>query len=310
MTSTNPSPPASRGLQAYFELLRLPNVFTAMADVAMGYLFTHESFEPWPIFLPLLLASSFLYLAGIVLNDYFDRELDARERPERPLPSGRVAPAAARWLGTELLLLGAGLGWLASYQTGRLQAGLVVSLLAACVLVYDGWLKATPLGPLAMGACRALNVLLGMSAAAEPWQADCWLVAAGMGTYIVGVTWFARTEAKKSDRRHLVLGTGVMMAGIAILSLLPDWTKQFLMVDEVWWRTLLALLALMIGWRCVWAAIRPVPFRVQAAVKQCVVSVIVLDAAVCVAVRGQFWAAMILLLLVPTTMLGRRIRLT
>ncbi|MHB1036044.1 MAG: UbiA family prenyltransferase [Pirellulales bacterium] len=310
MTSPRSSPPASRGLQAYLELLRLPNVFTAMADVALGYLFTHESFEPWPIFVLLLLASSFLYLAGIVLNDYFDRELDARERPERPLPSGRIAPAAARWLGTELLLVGAGLGWLASYQTGCLHAGLVVSLLAGCVLAYDRWLKATPLGPLAMGACRGLNVLLGMSAAAEPWQADCWLVAAGIGTYIVGVTWFARTEAKRSDRRHLILGTVVMMAGIGVLSRLPEWTSRFLMVEPAWWRTLLAVLGLLIGWRCVWAAIRPVPFRVQAAVRQCILSVIVLDAAVCVAVRGQYWAAMILLLLLPATMLGRRIRVT
>ncbi len=87
---------AESRLRAYVELLRLPAVFTAMADVALGFLFTHPTLEPWRIFVALWLASSSLYLAGMVLNDVFDAQLDARERPERPIPSGRIARAVGR----------------------------------------------------------------------------------------------------------------------------------------------------------------------------------------------------------------------
>ena len=40
----------------------------------------------------LLLASACLYCGGMVWNDYFDREQDRRERGDRPIPSGKVAP--------------------------------------------------------------------------------------------------------------------------------------------------------------------------------------------------------------------------
>ena len=86
-------------MRAYLQLLRLPNVFTAMADMLLGFLFTHQTLEPWPQFVLLLGSSSLLYLAGMVLNDYFDRDQDARERPLRPIPSGRVSAANARKLG-------------------------------------------------------------------------------------------------------------------------------------------------------------------------------------------------------------------
>ncbi len=89
-------------LTPYVQLLRLPNLFTAMADVAMGFLFVRASWawNPAPINLRpigawvlalLALASALLYAAGVVLNDVFDLERDRRERPERPLPSGRVS---------------------------------------------------------------------------------------------------------------------------------------------------------------------------------------------------------------------------
>jgi len=66
-------------LRAYLELLRLPNVFTAIADVIMGYWFAQaaaqesaEDSQLGIVFL-LILASSCFYLSGMVLNDYFDR---------------------------------------------------------------------------------------------------------------------------------------------------------------------------------------------------------------------------------------------
>jgi len=78
MTDAEPAPSPAAGrsgsVRAYVELLRLPAVFTAMSDLAMGFLFTHASLQPWPVFAALWLSSSSLYLAGMVLNDVLDAD--------------------------------------------------------------------------------------------------------------------------------------------------------------------------------------------------------------------------------------------
>ena len=306
-------------LHNYIELMRLPNVFTAMADVAMGFLFVQATtwhWDPWwdSWTLALLLAtSSLLYVAGVVLNDVFDLEIDRQERPERPLPSGRVSLGAARWIGWKLLVLGVVMGAAAGFFTGHLRPGIVAALLATCILLYDAWLKRTPLGPLAMGACRMLNVLLGISALDMPLHAEHWLVAGGIGVYVAGVTWFARREGAESTRLQLTLSTVVMALGIAMLAWFPSWSNRVILpiqLDPQRWYLLTGVLGLLIVWRCFRAVIEPIPIRVRIAVAQCVLSIIMLDAVVCYAVRDVFWATMILLLLVPAMFLGRWIETT
>ncbi len=155
-------------LLAYFRLFRLPNVFTAVADVTMGFLFVQTKLQPWPIYAGLALASVLLYIAGMVLNDVYDVEQDQRERPERPIPAGDIPLVTARRLGYLLLLAGVLCGWVAPHLetldgVSRMRSGCIATLLAVCVVAYDAVLKKTPLAPLLMGGCRFLNVLLGMS---------------------------------------------------------------------------------------------------------------------------------------------------
>jgi len=88
------------------QLVRVPNVFTVVADVTMGFLFVRESLRPFTLYLLALFASIALYWAGMVLNDVCDYEQDLRERSERPLPSGRVDLRTAKTVGWGLLLLG------------------------------------------------------------------------------------------------------------------------------------------------------------------------------------------------------------
>jgi 4-hydroxybenzoate polyprenyltransferase len=157
------------------------------------------------------------------------------------------------------------------------------------------------------------NVLLGMSVAGVPFAAEHWVVAGAIGLYITGITWFARTENTRSARLHLALSTIVMMLGIALLSSLPHWSERInpLLQEEPqrWW-LLMLILGMLIGWRCVRAVIEPSPAQVQAAVAQSILSLIILDAAACYAVCGVFWAAMILLLLLPAMFFGKWIELT
>jgi hypothetical protein len=308
------SPPSK--LLAYVQLMRLPNVFTAVADVAMGYLFTHDPEEGVRTLVgavPLVLASALMYTAGMVLNDVFDVEVDRIERPERPLPSGRVPVRKARWLGFGLLACGAIAGASVSIWTHDARPAGVSLALAALIVLYDAVLKKTPLGPLAMGGCRFLNVLLGMSAAAQPWLLVNYMVAGGIGLYIVGVTWFARNEAEPRSRRvHLVLAMLVMFAGMALLAYFPERLSQDpeiephqTLIDAKSWNWCWALLAILTGWRCLRCVFQPYSEFVQEAIRQCLVSLIIFNAAVVLAVRGPQWGIGIVLLIVPMTILGR-----
>lgn len=296
------------------QLIRLPNVFTAVADVMMGFLLTREGLQPAGLFALLVLASCQLYLAGMVLNDVFDVEVDRVERPGRPIPSGRVSLRTAQFLGWGLLVGGVATGWVVTALAHDLRAGLVASALAACVVLYDKVLKKTPLAPLFMGACRSLNVLLGMSTAAYAWGEREWLIAAAVGVYIVGVTIFARTEARNSSRGRLMLGTVVLLAGIAGLVTVPhllDEPARFgLVIPFKLWYYFWAITALLIGWRCVAAIVNPTLALVQAAVRNGVQSIIVLDAGVCLGFVAPTWGLVLVLLLLPTGILTQWLKST
>jgi 4-hydroxybenzoate polyprenyltransferase len=203
---------------ALLQLARVPNVFTAMANVVAGVVLARGGrFQPRDLLL--VLASAAFYTAGMVLNDYFDREVDARERPARPIPSGAVSARAAAALGALLLAVGLALAALASPRS--LAVG---GALAAAIVIYDAWVKGTALGPMVMGSCRLLNVALGLSAAAGAWRTFAWAPLAA-GLYTAALTFVARDEVVGTPRvrgRIFVASMGALGAGLlAFAALAP-----------------------------------------------------------------------------------------
>jgi len=293
---------------AYAQLFRLPALFTAFADVLLGYFIAFGPGTPYfsGTALAMLLASSgFLYTAGMVLNDVYDFEVDARDRPKRPIPSGRVPFEIARLIGFEFLIIGMAFGWGVSWLDGSYRPGLIASALALAVVLYDKVLKRTPAAPLVMGSCRFLNVLLGMSTLARPVEGWHYAIAGGIGIYIAGVTWFARTESRTSNRWLLLWGIVVMAAGLGILAWFPNWFAQQPDRHNLGRYTMLmVLLAALILWRPLLAMLDPKPARVQFAVKHCLLALIVLDATLCQALVGGYSGMFIIVLLIPTLGLG------
>ena len=199
----------------YLRLMRLPALMTAWTDCFAGLVMTHSAPEPISTFVLLLLATTGLYLAGMVFNDVFDVEIDRKERPERPIPSGHVSLRNAIVLGVVLLAIGLG----SAAAVGRNSLILAVAL-TACLFLYDAGLKKTVLGPFAMGGCRFLNILMAASAIGHwnsIWTRPQLGLAAGIGIYIVGITFFARSEATTSRRSQLILGMILSNAGVAVL---------------------------------------------------------------------------------------------
>lgn len=288
---------ASASLKATAQLVRLPNVFTALADVALGA-FVAGLWSPGTALLAL--ASACLYSAGMAFNDWFDLDVDRRERPARPLPAGRLSPRFALGFGSALLALGVVAAWFAG---GMTSCGWALGLVAA-ILLYDGWLKRTNLGPISMAACRFLNVLLALSLAdveAVPWPLRLHL-AGVVGVYIVGVTWFARQEAETSRRDSLTKAALVIAVAFALALALP--THRPAGTASPLFPYLLVAFGLFLGGRIVRAIRDPSPGFVQAAVKSAVLGLVVLDALAASALAGSA-GLLILLLLPPGLWLGR-----
>ncbi|MFF5563686.1 SCO3242 family prenyltransferase [Streptomyces sp. NPDC012623] len=185
--------------RAWAELLRVSALFTVPGDALAGA--AAVGARPGRGTALAVGASLCLYEAGMALNDWADRAEDARERPHRPIPSGRISPTAA--LAAAGGLTAAGLALAARAGRPALAVG---SALAATVWSYDLWLKHTPAGPAAMGAARALDLLLGATAtahgtapagAAEAARIRAALPSAALlGAHTVAVTTVSRRETQ------------------------------------------------------------------------------------------------------------------
>lgn len=267
--------------RAYVELLRPANVATALADVLAGFAVAglrNQAALPW-----LLLSTACLYAGGVVLNDVFDRRIDAVERPERPIPSGRARVSAAAMIGAGLLACGV----LGAAQAS-LESGLMAAAIAGLVVLYDAWGKRHPFaGPANMGLCRALNLLLGVTAAPDA-LARAWPLGGIPLAYIGAVTALGRGEVHGGRRQTAVMA--LLSLSVALLAL-----------------TLVALtvgspaglaLVLVLAWRVLppfWRAYRDgQPGTIRNAVRAGVLSLVLVDAAIGATYGGFAYSLVIL----------------
>ncbi len=299
MKITAVRPPIDRTgrVWAALTLARPANVVTALADVLAG-----AAAAGTLAGLPgLLLSTAALYAGGVVLNDVFDAALDTQERPERPIPSGRISKAAAAALGGGLLVLGVLSAGLVSV------ASLIIAVtIAATVLLYDAWAKHQSLaGPLAMGACRGLNLLLGVSAA-PALLGSLWPLALIPVAYIAAITAISRGEVHGGGQRigwaavGLVAAVLAALVGLGLFGPQPAWTAL----------PFVALLAWRVLPPFVNAAREPQPALIGAAVRAGVLSLILLDAALAAAFAGPLYGAAVLALWPVSLWLSRLFAVT
>jgi 4-hydroxybenzoate polyprenyltransferase len=187
---------------------------TALADVLAGWAVAGVPLSGRLLWL--LGATACLYAGGVVLNDVFDRSLDAIERPERPIPSGKISPVTAGSIGAGLLATG-----ILFAAGGGATAALVAAGITLAVVVYDKWGKHHVfLGPINMGLCRALNLGLGI-AVAPTVLASHWPLMGFPLLYISAVTVLSRGEvhgAKQGVARLALALTALVIAGLAVLA--------------------------------------------------------------------------------------------
>jgi len=198
-------------LKGYLRLMRPANLPTAMADIFAGIAIAGVVLEtPWLIFVYLVFAATFLYAGGVVLNDVFDYKLDKVERPERPIPSGVVPLKSAAIFGTVLLGIGIILAFLVSVTSGSLAL-----ILAGAIVLYDAIAKKNGFfGPLNMGICRGLNLLLGMSVVGTILDLKYAIIPI---IYIFAITLISRGEVHGNNKKHLVLAAALYICVIVLV---------------------------------------------------------------------------------------------
>jgi hypothetical protein len=175
-------------LGIYLRLGRVSNLPTVWTNVAAGAVLGGGAGELGRIVLLAAILSMF-YVGGMFLNDAFDRHIDARERPERPIPAGLVS-------ATEVFAIGFGLIVTAVILLAILdgKAALAGLALGGCIVLYDAWHKGNAVSPVIMGACRALVYVIAAIAVTGDLDRDVVVGALALWSYLIGLTYIAKQE--------------------------------------------------------------------------------------------------------------------
>ncbi len=292
-------------------LLRLPNVFTAQADILLTILITLFVVEHhgdtsfvWRAIL-IYVASSFFYLGGMVWNDYFDQKEDLIHRPFRPIPSGQIRSKTA--LRIALLLSSLGLFTVLIICNLKEEwdwspLGIASGLLVA-ILLYNGLLKSYWIGPFIMALCRFIHIFLGFSISIEsvPFHIQFHL-ASIIGLYILGITYFARQEEQQSQSNSLRFAAGIVAFALIVALGFP--------LQQKLGESLSAFPYLLVGFgfyigRPIFRAIQqPNPRFVQQAVKTSILGLIILDSILATVFAG-YYGLLLIVLLLPARQIGK-----
>jgi 4-hydroxybenzoate polyprenyltransferase len=290
-------------LKAWLELGRVSNLPTVWSNVMAGAVIGGGAIAPAAL-LSVLASGTVLYVGGMWLNDAFDAEIDARERPERPIPSGRVERHAVFGWGFSLLALGV-LLLVPLFSFGGARgpgAAFAGACTAAAIVLYDRFHKGFALSPVVMGACRAGLYLMSALAFERHLRPDVTAAALLLLAYVVGLTYVARFESRSSVERlwpALFVFGPIAAAAVHVRALSPS---ALAFVAPVW----LSCVA-WVGYALVLAR-RGGPDNIRSAVGRLIAGIALLDA-LALAVRGALpLSGLALGAFVLTLLLQRRVR--
>jgi 4-hydroxybenzoate polyprenyltransferase len=295
-------------IRDYLILIRIPNLFTTPSNVIVGFsqlvLLNNAN---WATLLILILTSLLLYTAGIVLNDYIDRQIDRRERPNRPLPSGRISTRSALIFVLVAMLASV----LAAAYVSPFTLIIVLTIIGT-IITYDCWLKTSNFGPMVMALSRVFNIVLGFSPLLLlPFsnQNDLiriTVILVSMFIYIFTISYLSKFETGAPIKKINYTFAMLSISSIAFVLVLFTITGYF-KVD------LLFILPIFIGMLIITFGNRFARFGANEAgqiVRNLVLSIIILDSLFVSGSIGLVYGLSILLFLIPAIILSRRFYVT
>jgi 4-hydroxybenzoate polyprenyltransferase len=304
-------------LDSYIILVRLPNVFSAASNILPGY-FTivtavSSSFLSINILYlaALMTSSSLLYLAGIVFNDYFDFEIDKKERPTRPLPSGKITKGKALTIAISSIIAANVLTLLIHWTSF-----IVAVILTTIIIAYDYRLKHdTITGPITMGLARFFNIILGatpalptllLSAASSKMLL---FIATLLFLYVIAISILSKKEVSGKITNAIIISSlsivFVVIATIAIAGLIGIFRSA------VFANLALFSIVMIITFRPILRGLDSLaPIQIRNIIKNMIISIIILDSVFVSGIIGLPYGFATLLLVIPSVLLARKLYLT
>lgn len=281
----------------YLRLMRPPNLPTAAADILAGAAITGLGIDAFNHssslyqLLYLVLASVSLYAGGVVMNDVFDYELDKLERPERALPSGLISVKNAAFFGVFWLGFGIFSAFLASTTSG-----FVATILCGAILLYDAYSKKHDFfGPLNMGICRGLNLILGMSTLLL--SDFIWLGFIPV-IYIFGITLISRGEVHGDNKKN-ILFSGILYLLVGMILYFLGWSQGYEIMLKAIPFQLIFLVTIYVPLANAYS--NNEPKFIKKAVIAGVLSVVLMDAAIAVTF-APWWYGLVIITLLPLSL--------
>ena len=292
----------------YLVLVRLPNLFTLPSNILVGMAaisslaFTLTSFTQ---FLLLVTISVLLYCVGIVLNDLYDFDIDKKERPNRPLPSGKISRRSAIVLVTIFSTLALILSLQVSFST------LVIStILFSVIFGYDKYLKNTQAGPFTIASARVMNILLGTSVSLRSVDSYSQIVTLTFVliitfVYVSLIGFISRYEVHGfSDNTKLLLPPAIVatvISSIILFSLMGFFKLESLIILSLF------SFIMIISFSRIY---RRDSGRTQQIVRNMILSIIVLDSTFLTGIIGIELGLIVLTLMAPLLVLANKMYMT
>ena len=290
----------------YLILLRLPNLFTLPSNIMVGYVIV-SSLTLTSYFQALILVtiSILLYCVGLILNDLCDYLIDKKERPDRPLASGKVSKRVAIGLLVIFSILSLALSFIISISTF-----VISSLLLITIFGYDKFLKKTQAGPFTIAAARVMNVLLGTSVdigniGSYPQFIILVFVLTITFVYVSLIGFISRYEVYGFPKDSKLFFIPVIVATIIFLIVLFAYTGFFKYESII----ILALFSFIMG-ITFYKFQKKDSVGMQHIVKNMIMSIIVLDSTFLSGIIGIEIGLAVLILLVPLQILARKMYMT
>jgi len=292
----------------YLLLIRLPNLFTLPSNILLGFIlvstFTLTITSTIQI-LMLVTISALLYCVGLVLNDLFDYEIDKKERPNRPLASGKISRKIAIIIVTIFTAFALILSLLVSITTFSISV-----LLLAIIFGYDKYLKSTSMGPFAIAGARVTNVILGTTTAissVENFTQNIPLMFALtiIFVYVSLIGYLSRYEVQgfsENIRSYLLPATiAGIVSSILVFNLMGFFKYESLLI--------LALFSFIMS-RAIYKIHKKDSAGIQKTILLMILSIIVLDSIFLTGIAGLTVGLPVLILLAPLLILARKMYMT
>ena len=294
-------------IKSYFTLIRLPNLFTVISNILVGYflVFTIHDVDIYSLSY-LFLVSIFLYIGGVVMNDLFDIKLDKSERPDRPLPSNQITKKNAIIICIFTLTISA----IVSLFLNLFTFFTTISMIFL-IFVYNYKTKSTKWRSITLGTIRSLNIFLGSSIFINNLNQNMLpfiIILTTTFFYIFAIGILSKNESKKIEQTNTI-SSSFLIVYIIIFSIFILIVFEIDFFNFIAIINLIIFLILIVYYHLNCIKKNNDPYTIQWTVKNLIISIIIFDSIFITGLIGMYGFAT-LLLLIPSIILSKETSVT